>query len=510
MTETRGIRRREFIETGALLLAGAASTTVGVPLGRIRRTALALKTLDGDTVAVEQSAITEVTRGLKGDVLVDGVPAYEASRHIWNAAIDRRPALIVRCVDAHDVVRIVRFAERYNALVSVRGGGHNAAGFATCDGGVVIDLSRMKTVDVDQVRRTAVVGGGATFADYDASTGRFGLASTGPIISMVGVGGYTLGGGLGWLHRKLGVACDALVSAQVITADGRIVTASRTRHPDLFWAIRGGGGNFGIVSALEFGLTPVSNVLAGLIFHPLAALPDIAALVRDFNATAPDDACVWLMMRKAPRSPSLPPELHGTPVVAIAVCYAGSTADGERVLRSLRRFGRPLLDQVNSRSYTDWQKSLDGAWDNGYGNHWAGHYLPELTDASAETMLEHVSRVTSPFTDVKVVTLGGAVARVSDDETAFGYRASKYALAIQTRWANVNDSAEHLAWSRAFFEAMRVHSTGNAYVNFMADERPQRAMEAYTPRTFARLRAIKAVYDPHNRFRLNQNVRPAE
>jgi FAD/FMN-containing dehydrogenase len=509
MTETRRIRRREFIETGALLLAGAASTTVGVPVGRIRRTALALKTLDGDSVAVEQSALNELTRDLKGDVLVDGVPAYEAARHIWNAAIDRRPALIVRCVDDHDVVRIVRFAQRYNALVSVRGGGHNAAGFATCDGGVVIDLSRMRTVDVDPVRRTAVVGGGATFADYDASTGRFGLASTGPIISMVGVGGYTLGGGLGWLHRKLGAACDNLVSAQVVTADGRIVTASRTRHPDLFWAIRGGGGNFGIVSAFEFSLTPVPNVLAGLIFHPLAALPEVAARVRDFNTDAPDDACVWLMMRRAPSSPLLPAELHGTPVVAIAVCYAGSTADGERVLRSLRQFGRPLLDQVRSRSYADWQKSLDGAWDNGFGNHWVGHYLPELTDASALTMLEHVSRVSSPFTDVKLVSLGGAVARVSDDETAFGHRASKYALAIQTRWANVNESAEHLAWSRAFFEAMRMHSTGNVYVNFMADEGEKRVMDAYTSRTFDRLRAIKAIYDPRNRFRLNQNVHPA-
>ena len=302
-TDNVGMRRREFIGAGALLLAGAVSPTACVGFRRRSRAALTLKTLDGDIVTVDSSAISELRRGLEGELLVEGMPDYEAARHIWNAAIDRRPALIVRCVDDQDIVRAMRFAERHNALVSVRAGGHNAAGFAICDGGLVVDLTRLRKVDVDPVRRTVVVGGGATFADYDAATNEFGLATTGPIISMVGVGGYTLGGGVGWLHRKLGLACDNLISARVVTADGRIVETSMARHADLFWAIRGGGGNFGIVSAFQFRLAPVSSVLAGLIYHPLEDLPEVAALVRDFNANAPDDVCVWLMMRKAPASP---------------------------------------------------------------------------------------------------------------------------------------------------------------------------------------------------------------
>lgn len=473
-----------------------------------RSGALRLKTLDGDTVAVDDSALEELRRGLQGDLLVDGTPDYDAARRIWNAAIDRRPALIARCVDIQDIVRAVRFAERHDALISVRGGGHNAAGFATCDGGLVIDLTRLRKVVVDPTRRTARVGGGATFADYDAATHAFGLASTGPIISMVGVGGFTLGGGIGWLHRKLGLASDNLVSAQVVTADGRILEASGTSHEDLFWAIRGGGGNFGIVAEFEFRLAPVSSVLAGFVFHPLEDLPQVAAFVRDFNTSAPDDVCVWLMMRKAPASSALPPTMHGRAVATIAICHAGPPEKGEKIVRPLRRFGRPLLDQVHPRAYADWQQSLDAAWGSGFGNHWAGHYLPELTDASARTMLEHVSRVTSPFTDVKLVQLGGAVARISEDDTAFSHRNSGYALAIQTRWAKPGESPEHLAWSRAFYEAMRVHSTHKVYVNFMAGDGEERVSDAYNPRTLRRLRAVKAMYDPNNRFRMNQNIHP--
>jgi FAD/FMN-containing dehydrogenase len=509
VTDDSVIGRRAFMRTGAVVLASAATSGSWMAPRKSRRDALRLKTVDGDTVAVDNAAFKELTQSHKGDLLANGLPEYDAARRIWNAAIDRRPALIARCLDVHDIVRVVSFAERHNALVSVRGGGHNAAGFAICDGGLVIDLTALKKVEIEPLSRTARVGGGATFADYDAATHAFGLASTGPIISMVGVGGYTLGGGVGWLHRKLGLACDNLVSAQVVTADGKIVETSRARHADLFWALRGGGGNFGIVSSFEFRLAPVSSVLAGSIFHPLEDLPEVAALVRDFNAHAPDDVSVWLMMRKAPASAALPPAIHGRPVVAITVCYAGPSENGDRVVRQLRQFGRPLVDQIRVRSYADWQQSLDPAWGPGFGNQWLGHYLPEFSDASARTILEHVAKVSSPFTDVKLVTLGGAVGHVGEDETAFSYRTSKYALAIQTRWADVDQSAEHLAWSHAFFEAMKAHSSGKVYVNFMADEGPQRIKDAYEPHTFKRLQAIKAAYDPHNRFRMNQNIGPA-
>ena len=472
------------------------------------RSALRLKTLDGGSVALDRSALQDLRRHLRGALLTEGMDGYEQARRIWNARIDRRPALIVRCADVHDVVRAVRFAERHQALISVRGGGHNAAGFALCDGGLVIDLTAMNQVSVDPAKKVARAGGGATFADYDAATHSWSLASTGPIISAVGVGGYTLGGGIGWLHRKLGLASDNLLSAQVVTADGSIVEASDSHHQDLFWALRGGGGNFGIATSLEFRLAPISVVLAGFLFHPLEDLPEVASFVRDFNASAPDDVCVWLMMRKAPPSPALPPELHGRRVAMIAVCYAGPPDAGERIVGPLRRFRPPLADHLKLRAYADWQKSLDFAWGNGFGNHWVGHYLPELTDAGAQTMLAHVSDVSSPFTDVKLVQLGGAVARIGEHETAFSHRNSRYALVIQTRWAEADEPAAHLAWSQRFFEAMKVHSTGKVFMNFMADEGERRIRDAYNPQTYERLRAIKAAYDPGNRFRMNQNIRP--
>ncbi|MGA2861560.1 MAG: FAD-binding oxidoreductase [Steroidobacteraceae bacterium] len=503
----RTMGRREFVGGAAAILAGAATYRTGV--ARADSAATSLKTLDGSTIAVDNSAVTELKKGLKGDFLVDGLPDYDAARHIWNAAIDRRPAIIIRCADADDIVRSVRFARRHNALVSVRAGGHNAVGFAINDGGLTIDLTRLRDVQVDQSARTARVGGGATFADFDGATHKFGLASTGPIISMVGVGGYTLGGGMGWLHRKLGLGCDNLISAKVVTADGRIVEASKTSHSDLYWAIRGGGGNFGIISNFEFRLAPVSDVLAGLVFHPLEDLPKVASFVRDFNDHAPDDVCVWLMMRKAPASPLLPTEMHGRLVATIAACYASADEDGDKALAPLRQFGRPLIDLVKRRAYSDWQKALDPSWGNGFHNQWIGHYLPELTDGAAQTMLEYVSKVTSPATDVKLINLGGAVARVDEDATAFGYRKSKYALVIQTRWAKADETAQHLAWSQEFFDAMKVHSTGKVYVNFIADEGAKRVMDAYNPEAFKRLQAIKAKYDPRNQFRMNQNIPPS-
>lgn len=500
------MERREFLGRAALVLAGAAGYRSAYAQEAL--SGLALKTLDGGVTRIDSAAVAELKAGLQGEFLIDGMLEYEASRRIWNAAIDRRPAVIVRCVATGDIVRAVRFARRHNALLSVRAGGHNHVGFAVCDGGVMIDLTRMTSVEVDEGRRIARVGGGATFAAYDAATSKAGLASTGPIISMVGVGGYTLGGGIGWLHRKMGLGCDNLVSAEIVTAEGEIVSASKKTNPDLFWALRGGGGNFGVVSGFEFGLAPLTEVVAGLVFHPLEDLPKVAAFVRDFNSNAPDEVCVWMLMRKAPASPALPTEIHGRPVAIMGVCYAGPAENGEKVLKPLRQFGRPLLDLVKARPYPDWQRALDGAWGNGFHNQWVGHYLPEFTDAAAQTLLEYVSKVPSPFTDVKLANMGGAIARVGEDETAFGFRNSKYALVIQARWKNPSESAQNLAWTQEFFDAMKAHSTGKVYVNFIADEGERRVEDAYTTRTFKKLRGIKAKYDPSNLFRMNQNIRP--
>ena len=501
------IRRRDFLGIAASLLA--SSKALSIPIAHAETKGLILKTLDGQSVGIDSAALAELKATLRGEILTESAPEYDAVRQIWNAAINRRPALIVRCATAGDIAQAIRFAKRHNALLSVRGGGHNHVGFAVADGGVMLDLSPLRDVTVDETQQTARAGGGCTFGAYDAKTHESGLASTGPIISLVGVGGYTLGGGIGWLHRKLGAGCDALVSAEVVTAEGEIVAASEKADPDLFWAIRGGGGNFGVVSSFEFRLAPVKDVLAGLIFHPLEDLPKVAAFVRDFNASAPDDVCVWIMMRKAPASPVLPKELHGRPVAVIGVCHAGDGETGERVLKPLRQFGRPLIDLVKVRPYPDWQKALDPAWGNGFHNQWVGHYLPELTDAAAATLLEHVSKVPSPFTDVKLAHLEGAIARVGEGDTAFGNRNSRYALVIQARWKNPEESAGQLAWTQAFLDAMKAHSTGKVYVNFVADEGEARITDAYNARSLERLRAIKAKYDPGNQFRLNQNIRPA-
>ncbi len=501
------IRRRDFLGIATSLLAGADA--LSMPIAQADAKHLTLKTLDGENVGIDSAALTELKAALRGEILTESAPKYDSVRQIWNAAIDRRPAIIVRCATAGDISGAVRFAKRHNALLSVRGGGHNDVGFAVADGGLMIDLSPLSAVAVDQTKRTAHAGGGCTFGAYDAEAHEFGLASTGPIISMVGVGGYTLGGGIGWLHRKLGLGCDALVSAEAVTADGEIVTASERANPDLFWAIRGGGGNFGVISSFEFRLAPVRDVLAGLIFHPLEDLPKLAGFVRDFNAAAPDEVCVWVFMRKAPASPALPTEIHRRPVAVIGVCYAGAVESGERLLKPLRQFGRPLIDLVKLRPYPDWQKALDPAWGNGFRNQWVGHYLPELTDAAAGTMLDYVSKVPSPFTDVKLAQLGGAVARAGENDTAFGYRDSRYAFVIQTRWKNPEEDSRQLAWTQQFFDAMKPYSTGKVYINFVADEGEARIADAYNARSFARLRVIKAKYDPGNLFRMNQNIRPA-
>ena len=502
-------RRRAFLGAGVRLLTGAtlSRSTIAPHLGRTMD--LTLTTVDGGSTRVSGQAIAALGAALHGDLLVADAADYDAARRIWNAAIDRRPALIARCADAHDVAHAIRFAAHHDALVSVRGGGHLAAGFAVCDGGLLIDLTRVHEVDVDADRRLARVGGGATSGDLDAAADRAGLATTGPIISMVGVGGFTLGGGMGWLHRALGLGCDRLASAEIVTADGRVLEASADRHPDLFWALRGGGGNFGVVTRLDLRLAPIPAVVAGLVVHPLEDLPAVAAAVRSFNATAPDDVGVWLMTRKAPASAALPTTIHGRPVAIVAICYAGRLDAADRVLEPLRRAGRPLVDLVKARPYAEWQRALDGSWGPGFGNQWLGHYLPELTDAAAATLLEHVSRVSSPFSDVKLITLGGAMARVGAGETAFSHRTARYALAIQTRWPAGDDPAPHLAWSAALFTALGPHATGQAYVNFMADEGPARVADAYDADALRRLRAIKAAYDPRNRFRLNQNIQPA-
>jgi FAD/FMN-containing dehydrogenase len=458
---------------------------------------------------VRQGAIDELANKLSGPLLRAGSVGFDESRTIWNAWIDRQPGLIVQAMRTADVAAAVRFANDHGIVLSVRAGGHNHVGFAVCDGGIMIDLTRMKSTRLEAEAKRAVIGPGLTFADFDALTHEAGLAATGAVVSMVGVPGFTLGGGVGWIHRKAGAGCDNLIAAEVVTATGDVVRTDDKQNPELLWALRGGGGNFGVVTELAFRLHEVKDVMAGLVFHPLEDLEVVASFVDGFMDQAPDDLCVWMLHRKAPASPTLPPELHGRPVVIIAVAYSGPMGEAEKIVAPLRTFRKPLLDLVKVRPYPEWQRALDPAWQNGFHNEWVGHYLKTYDKTAIATMVDFISKVPSPYTDVKLVRMGGALARIGENDTAFGMRDSRYALAIQSRWNKPEETESQLKWTRDFHAAMRAHSTGKVYSNFIGHEPDGRVEDAYNKTSFARLRTLKAQLDPKNLFRMNVNIKPA-
>jgi FAD/FMN-containing dehydrogenase len=445
-----------------------------------------------------------------GQLIGPGDEGYETARRVWNGMVDRRPVLIARCADEGDVVAALSFARERGLPVAVRGGGHNVAGNAVCDGGVVIDLSRMKSIDVDSAGRTARAQPGVLLGELDRATQAFGLATPTGNVSMTGVAGLTLGGGLGWIARKHGPACDNLLSADVVTADGDRVTTSADENPDLLWGLRGGGGNFGVVTSFEYRLHPVGpQVIAGGVVHAFADAPDVFRFFADYVATAPDELSVTAStFRAAPGFP-VAPEMHGELVTVLAVCYAGDLATGERVLRPLRSFGRPLADLVAPMPYAALQSGSDAAYPSGQHNYWKSHYIDELTDAAIARIIEHAPRMTSPLSSFYLQHLGGAISRAGADTAAFGHRDAAFDFAILTVWRDPAEDAEHVTWARDFFAAMQPHATG-VYVNNLGTEGADRVRAAYAPATFERLVALKGTYDPHNIFRLNQNVAPRQ
>jgi FAD/FMN-containing dehydrogenase len=392
----------------------------------------------------------------------------------------------------------------------VRGGGHNVAGFGTCDGGVVIDLSGMQQVRVDQARRRALVEGGATWAGFDREAQVFGLATTGGLMSSTGVAGFTLGGGIGWLMRRYGLACDNLLSAEVVTADGRQLRASAVDHDDLLWGLRGGGGNLGIVTHFEFELHPVGpEVLGGLRLYHQRLAPQVIAAWRDLMLAAPDELTLAVILRQAPASPAIPEHLHGQPVVAVAGMYAGPVEDGARLLRALDALGPALVDGIRPQPYTTVQAMSDGAWQPGFENYWKAEFLRSVDDSTIETVVDYADRITSPLSDIKLAPLGGAIARVEESDTAYPHRRAPWVININTRWAD-GKSDGHVAWTRALWEALQPVSTGGVYVNFLGDEGPDRVRAAYGDSNYQRMARLKSVYDPDNVFHLNQNIPPAQ
>ncbi|ATA97200.1 FAD-binding oxidoreductase [Sinorhizobium meliloti] len=471
---------------------------------------MCLTNLQSGITMVSAAAIEAFTARLRGRVLVATDAAYDEARTIWNGMIDRRPGLIVQCAGAADVVNAVRFAAENQLLVAVRGGGHNIAGNAVCDGGMVIDLTPMKSVRVDATTKTAWVEPGATLADLDMETQAFRLALPTGINSTTGIAGLTLGGGFGWITRKFGLTIDNLLSADVVTANGELVRASPTEHRDLFWAIRGGGGNFGVVTAFEFRLHELGpEVLSGLVIHPFAEAGSVLQQYRQALENAPDELTCWVVMRQAPPLPFLPAEWHGKEVVVLAMCYCGDLEAGEKAMAGLRAIGNPIADVVSPHPFVGWQQAFDPLLAPGARNYWKSHDFMELSDQAIGILTESIRQLPGPECEIFIAHVGGAAGRVAPEETAFPQRNSHFVMNVHGRWRDPAMDQACIDWARHLFEAAKPHAAGTAYVNFMPEDEMDRVEAAYGA-NYGRLVEIKRHYDPLNLFRMNQNVRPIE
>lgn len=457
-----------------------------------------------------QSTKIDAFKGkFRGEVVSPGDEAYDDARKIWNAMIDKHPALIVRCTTTSDVVLAVNFARDNGLLLAVRGGGHNIAGSAMCDDGIVIDLSQMKAASVDPAARRVTIEGGATLADLDASTQAHGLATPLGINSTTGVAGLTLGGGFGWLSRKHGMTIDNLESAEVVTAAGEVVRASNTEHPDLFWALRGGSGNFGVVTHFEFRLHPVGpDVLSGLIVYPISAAKSVLRQYREFLAQAPDALSVWAVLRQAPPLPFLPEEVHGTGMIALALLYAGDPKLGEPLIDPLREFGTPLGEHVGVQPYIAWQQAFDPLLTPGARNYWKSHNFSTLQDGLFDAVIESIENLPSPQCEIFFGAIGGATTRPAPESAAYAHRDAQFVMNVHGRWQEQADDERCIGWAREFFKASAPFASGGVYVNFLTADEGDRVRSAYGP-NYDRLAQVKRTYDPNNLFRMNQNIQPA-
>ncbi|GAC1364800.1 MAG: FAD-binding oxidoreductase [Ktedonobacteraceae bacterium] len=449
---------------------------------------------------LEAGALQGFRHSLYGKLLQEGDADYEAARGNWNGMVDKRPALIVCCANAADVIGAVRFARSQGLPLAVRGGGHSVAGKSLCDDGMVIDLAPMKGIIIDSTRRTARVQAGLTLGEFMRATHEHGLATTTGVISTTGVSGLTLGGGIGWLMGKYGLACDNVRAVDIVTADGELLSASPTRHPDLFWAVRGGGGNFGVVTTFEFQLHPLTQVLAGLIAYPIARAREVLHFYREFTSNVPDELTVYAAFVTLP---------NGPPVVALIPCYCGDLQEGERLLEPIRKLGEPMVNAVHPMSYPDLITMLDDGAPKGHHYYEKSSALPQLSDEVLDILVEHAAAITSPLTEVILQHVHGAACRVEPDTTATSIlRHDQYLLSIVASWMGGQEPQRHIQWARDYYTALEPFAQQGIYTNFLGnDEKDERVQASYGP-DYARLVAIKNTYDPDNIFRLNQNIQP--
>jgi FAD/FMN-containing dehydrogenase len=451
--------------------------------------------------------IEDLRAGVRGTVIGPNDEGYEEARRVYNAMIDRRPAAIVRTANAGDVMTALRAARDSELDVAVRGGGHSVPGFGTCDGGVVIDLSAMRSVRVDPVGRMARAEGGATWGDFNAATHAFGLATTGGIISTTGVAGLTLGGGIGYLARGHGLSVDNLVSADVVLADGRFVIASEREHDELFWALRGGGGNFGVVTSLDFAMHPLVDVYGGPMFFELSEAETILRAYREIIADAPEELGAFPAFQIAPPLPFIPEDRHGDTLIAIVACWAGPLEEGENALKPFHDVAPVVAEHVGPMPYPALNSAFDALLPPGMQHYWKAAFVKELTDDAITAHVTHGPDVPFVSSTMHVYPINGAAHRVAPDATAFGHRDANFAMVIAGIWPDPRDNERNIEWVRDYYAAIAPHSEKGAYVNFLAGDDQARVRESYGA-NYARLAEVKRAYDPDNVFHLNQNIRP--
>src|SRR5215467_2154814 len=435
----------------------------------------------------------------KGKVLLDGDDGYDRARKIWNGMIDRKPAIIVQCLNATDVQQAVKLAAKHAMLVSIRGAGHNVSGNAVCNGGIMIDLSKMKNVTIYPDKKLARVEMGCTWGDFDKAAQQHGLAVTGGLITTTGVAGLTLGGGVGWLVRKHGLSCDNVMEAEIVTAEGNLVIANLQENADLLWGIRGGSGNFGVVTSMTFRLYEVGTVLGGMILHTRDKAREVIQFYREFMKTAPNELTLYAALLNTP---------DGIPVVGFVGCYCGDIEQGEAAIKPLREFGTPIADLFQPIPYTQMQSLLDGGFPHGNRYYWKAGFLKELSDEAIETIIAHMNVNPSPFSATILEMYGGASAKEPEGGTAYPHRQNEFDLVMISNWPNKQDDEINISWTRSAWEAMQPHLSHKAYVNALGIEGEDRVKEAYG-QNYDKLATLKQKYDPGNLFRMNQNIKPA-